>query len=40
MALRLYLIRHGEIAWSRAGQYTGRTGLPLTVHGEEAARKL
>ena len=40
MALRLYLIRHGETAWSRSGQYTGRTDLPLTEHGEEAAREL
>jgi len=37
---RLYLIRHGETVWSLSGQYTGRTDLPLTVHGEAAARKV
>ena len=40
MPLRLYLIRHGETEWSLSGQYTGRTDLPLTAHGEEAARNL
>ena len=40
MPLRLYLIRHGETAWSLSGQYTGRTDIPLTAHGEDAARKL
>jgi probable phosphoglycerate mutase len=38
--LRLYLIRHGETAWSLTGQHTGHTDLPLTAHGEEEARKL
>jgi probable phosphoglycerate mutase len=38
-SLRLYLIRHGETEWSLSGQYTGRTDLPLTAHGEAAARK-
>jgi broad specificity phosphatase PhoE len=35
---RLVLLRHGETAWSRSGQHTGRTDLPLTPHGEELAR--
>ena len=38
--LRLYLIRHGETAWSLSGQYTGRTDIPLTAHGEDEGRKL
>jgi len=39
-SLRLYLIRHGETEWSLSGQYTGRTDLPLTAHGEAAARRV
>jgi broad specificity phosphatase PhoE len=37
---RLYLVRHGETAWSLSGQHTGRTDIPLTEHGEQDARKL
>jgi probable phosphoglycerate mutase len=36
----LYLARHGETAWSRSGQHTGRTDLPLTESGESNARAL
>jgi probable phosphoglycerate mutase len=37
---RLVLVRHGETEWSRTGQHTGVTDLPLTPAGEEAARGL
>jgi broad specificity phosphatase PhoE len=37
---RLYLIRHGETAWSLSGQHTGRTDIPLTEQGEQDVRKL
>ena len=37
---RLYLMRHGETAWSLSGQHTGRTDIPLTEQGERDARKL
>jgi len=38
--LELYLIRHGETAWSLSGQHTGRTDLALTAQGEAQAREL
>ena len=40
MPLRLYLIRHGETAWSLTGQHTGRTDILLTEQGEQDAREL
>ena len=36
----IYLVRHGETAWSRSGQHTGLTDLLLTEQGEENARRL
>jgi probable phosphoglycerate mutase len=36
----VYLARHGETAWSRTGQHTGLTDLPLTAQGEAEAREL
>jgi len=38
--LRVHLMRHGETAWSLSGQYTGRSDIPLTPYGEDAARLL
>jgi probable phosphoglycerate mutase len=36
----IYLVRHGETEWSRSGQHTGRTDIPLTPAGEDAARQI
>ena len=40
MPTTLYLVRHGETAWSLSGQHTSRTDLPLTEQGEQNARRL
>ena len=37
---QVYLVRHGETAWSLSGQHTGSTDIPLTAHGEDEARAL
>ena len=37
---QIYLVRHGETAWTISGQHTGRTDIPLTERGEREARQL
>ncbi|MFN9296703.1 MAG: histidine phosphatase family protein [Acidobacteriota bacterium] len=36
----IWLVRHGETAWSRSGQHTGWTDLDLLPEGEQQARGL
>ena len=37
---KVYLVRHGETAWTISGQHTGHTDIPLTAHGERDAQAL
>ncbi|MHB8847432.1 MAG: histidine phosphatase family protein [Burkholderiales bacterium] len=37
---KLYLVRHGETAWTVSGRHTGRTDLALTEQGENEARSV
>ncbi|HXJ64852.1 MAG TPA: histidine phosphatase family protein, partial [Actinomycetota bacterium] len=36
----IWLARHGATEWSRSGQHTGTTDLPLIADGEEEARQM
>jgi broad specificity phosphatase PhoE len=36
----LWLVRHGETEWSKSGQHTSTTDLPLTAEGERRAADL
>ncbi len=38
-APKIVLLRHGETEWSRSGQHTSVTDLPLTATGEQQARE-
>jgi probable phosphoglycerate mutase len=39
-AREVVLVRHAETEWTRTGQHTGRTDIPLTEAGRQAARAL
>jgi broad specificity phosphatase PhoE len=38
--MEIWLARHGATEWSRSGQHTGSTDLPLIPEGEEQARAM
>ena len=37
---QVFLVRHGETAWTITGQHTGHADIPLTEQGERDAEKL
>ena len=40
MTTELWLVRHGETAWSLSGAHTSYTEIPLTEHGRQRALEL
>jgi len=40
MADEIYIARHGATEWSKSGQHTSRTDLPLLPEGEDQARAM